>query len=313
MNKKKLIIEAFENLDADMLDILLDDKRSYQDVPKRLFVARLKQYFEEMKNYPNLIFDFKAYPGTCNSCQKGKSGYSFVNSEGECFMSLIFEENETDITDIYKCSSFLQDKITIENDWIGIFFYDDEKSDFVHTSETLIEEKECSRAVYEIEKEIEINGILEYQFCNLWLEKYEHLDSIKRIFNNKNYSYALEVGNYLFPVSLFVNNCKNNNLAKSFLEEFLSFPVITEEAIKDWLIRADFEFQFAKYGFEYEVNFRQDFFEDKYFKYRLSECYYYQNISNILNNYFDWIPDKNPLRISTTDKPKFEDENEFPF
>ena len=48
-NKKKLITKAFEKLDGEMLEILLNDHQPYQDVPKELFVSELKRYFDEMK------------------------------------------------------------------------------------------------------------------------------------------------------------------------------------------------------------------------------------------------------------------------
>ena len=47
--KKQLIITSFENLDADMLDILLNEGQSYQDVPKDVFVEELRRYFTKIK------------------------------------------------------------------------------------------------------------------------------------------------------------------------------------------------------------------------------------------------------------------------
>ena len=49
MNKKQLIITAFENLDADMLEVLLNDGQAYQDVPKDIFVEELRRYFTKIK------------------------------------------------------------------------------------------------------------------------------------------------------------------------------------------------------------------------------------------------------------------------
>ena len=49
MNKKQLIIKAFENLDADMLEVLLNDGQAYQDVPKDIFVEELRRYFTKIK------------------------------------------------------------------------------------------------------------------------------------------------------------------------------------------------------------------------------------------------------------------------
>lgn len=104
--KKQQIIKAFENLDADALSNLLDDEKTYQDVPKSLFVERYREYFDGLKEDASVICDFKAYPGKCEGCSKGKTGYSFVNSEGTCFGEFVFVEDEEDFSDIYVCHDF---------------------------------------------------------------------------------------------------------------------------------------------------------------------------------------------------------------
>lgn len=313
MTKKQLIIKAFEQLDAGMLDVLLNDDMSYQDVPKQTFVNKLKDYFEIAKSDEEIKQDFKAYEGRCEGCQKGKTGYSFVNSQGECYMSLVFEENEDDFSDIYKCGQFKTDNIKIQNDWVGIYFYEDEKTNFVHSWETLQEEKECLRAVEEIENEISVNGILSSNFYLNWFDKYNHLDSMKRIFDKKSYQYTVKIGNYLFAVSSAVTAVKRNQLAKKLFLEFTKFPVINEQSIKNWLIRTDFEFRYAKYGFEENCYFREDFYEDRNFKYQLSEVYYYHIICELLNKYFEWIPEENPLIPKDEFDDEFDDDEEFPF
>ena len=140
MDKKKEIIKAFENLDADMLDILLNDNQSYMDVTKEMFVEELRQYFKRNKSDYKSENYFKAYPGQCTKCNKGKTGYSFINSQNECYMSFLFEENEEDFTDIYKCSSFDTYEKEIENEWGGIFFYDDDNVSYLPTEKNIPEE-----------------------------------------------------------------------------------------------------------------------------------------------------------------------------
>lgn len=69
---KSQIITAFENLDADTLKLLLDDNKTYQDVPKKIFVERYREYFQNLKDDGEVVCDFKAYPGKCNHCSKDK-------------------------------------------------------------------------------------------------------------------------------------------------------------------------------------------------------------------------------------------------
>lgn len=313
MNKKHLIIKAFEELDAEMLDVLLNDEMSYQDVPKQTFVDALKKYFSEIKKYEDTKIDFKAYKGQCDLCQKGKTGYSFVNSEGQCYMSLVFEEDENDFKDIYNCSCFVNDNIEIENTWLGITFYEEDTTNFTHTNETFLEEKECILGVKEIENEIINNGILESEFYLVWHKKYSHFDSIKRLFDKKRYKYTLEISRYLSSVNYVVSQYNENTSAKKFFDEFTSFQLINEDIIKDWLIRVDYELPYAKYGFEYVCNFLQDYFENSEFKFRLSELYYYHSISEILNKYFDWIPENNPLIPVNEFYDEYAEGEDFPF
>ena len=50
LNKKEPIIKSFQNMDLDMLDILLDENKTYQDVYKEIFIEKCKdlkfRYFE---------------------------------------------------------------------------------------------------------------------------------------------------------------------------------------------------------------------------------------------------------------------------
>ena len=45
LNKKEPIIKSFKNMDLDMLDILLDENKTYQDVYKEIFIEKLEIVF----------------------------------------------------------------------------------------------------------------------------------------------------------------------------------------------------------------------------------------------------------------------------
>ena len=313
LSKKQLIVKAFRELDADMLDVLLNEGQSYQDVPKDVFVKALHKHFEEVKEDLGSVLELKAYPGACNSCNKGKKGYSFVNSEGQCYMSMVFEEEGDDFKDIYHCGSFCAPEVEIEHEWSGISFYDDEKSDFVFTPEILKDEQECGQAMAELRQEVESQGILEAGFYNDWYSKYRHLDSIPRIFNGRNFSFSKEVGRNLFTVKCVRSDFKLNRKARQRLDDFMKIPVVTKDAVLDWLLRCDEEFSYARYGFDkFEINFRQDYFDDGFNRYRLSELYYYQNISEILRKYSAWLPDESSSSVGSESDPCDDDES-FPF
>ncbi|KIA89591.1 hypothetical protein [Kaistella jeonii] len=306
-NKKNLIIEAFEQLDANMLDVLLNDDQPYQDVPKDMFVDELKRYFSEMKTSNYSKFDYKAYKGVCQNCSKGKTGYSFINSEGHSFMSLVFEESENDYTDIYNCGSFCTEGKEIEEEMTGISFYKDDEVNYIPTAENILEEKRCNSAFAELQREITTEGILSKQFYNPWTEKYGDIDDISRVFTGEIYRYHLKIKYEISTLKFISRILPLENLAKSYWQEFMAFPIVNRELIQDWLIKCDKDLEYLKYGFGDKANFLAGYFEDRNLKIDLQEFYFYHNVAAILSKYFDWIPETD-LPIET-----FESEGDFEF
>lgn len=290
-NKKDLIIKAFEKLDANMLDVLLNDDQPYQDVSKARFVAELKKYFWEMKSINYSVFDYKAYKGVCQNCSKGKTGYSFVNSEGHSFMSMVFEESEDDFTDIYKCGSFCTENKEIEEEMTGIFFYKDDEVTYIPSAKNILEEKRCESAFSELMREIDTEAILSKKFYIPWTEKFGDLDDISEAFSGESYRYKSKVKKPLHTLKYYAKIVERESLAKKNWIDFLKIPIITKGNIISWLIACDREFEFLKYGFADTTNFKSGYFEDSGLKIDLHEFYYYQNIAVILNKYFEWIPD----------------------
>ncbi len=68
-----------------------------------------------------------------------------------------------------------------------------------------------------------------------------------------------------------------------------------------------------KYGFESDCNFSADYFETRYFKFQLSEIYYYHALSELLYKYFDWIPEVNPLLPIEESQQHYFDDDALPF
>lgn len=313
MTKKQLILKAFEDLDPDMLEVLLNDGQSYQDVHKETFVAELKSYFSDLRKDRDYKTDFKVVQGMCTRCNKGKNGYAFVNSDGESFMSMVFEESDDDYTDIYKCSSFKTFDREITEEWVGIHFYEEDKVDYRPTEVHIREQKECDHAVAALEKEIKTEGILSKNFYVPWVSTYRHLHSIGDIFTDKSYRYKNEVSGYLWILEPLAEVLEKSDLARELWQEFIAFPLITHETIQDWLIRADYHFPYYKYGTEYQANYLQDYIINRGIKTKLSEHWYLHNIAYILHRYSNWIPDYNTLKEAEDFAASEDDEDMFPF
>lgn len=312
-NKKLLIISAFETLDASMLDVLLNDGQSYQDVHKETFVAELKSCFSELRDDDRYKSDFKAAEGICTKCSKGKKGYAFVNSDGESFMSMVFEETENDFSDIYKCSHFKTFDREVTEEWVGIHFYEEDKVNYIPTELHIREMKESERAVKALEMEIKTEGILSKKFYVPWVSTYRHLHSIGDFFTDKSYRYKNEVSGYLWILEPLAEVLEKSDLARELWQEFIAFPLISHETIQDWLIRADYHFPYCKFGTEYQANYRQDYIINRGIKTKLSEHWYLQNIAVILHKYSDKLPDYNPLKEVEDFATSKDDEDMFPF
>lgn len=118
----KAIKYFFERMDIEMIDAFLSEEQTYQDVKKQLFINELERVFNQFKNNgdTNLI----AFEGSCNSCIKGKFGYTFVGNVSANYLSIIFDINDGKIIDLYDCSSFNTRIGTLElNQKFSINFY----------------------------------------------------------------------------------------------------------------------------------------------------------------------------------------------
>lgn len=106
----KAIRHFFETMDIEMIDAFLSDDYTYQDVKKQVFLNNLDTIFDKFK----LGGDTKliGFEGACNSCIRGKFGYTFVGNISLNYISIIFDIKDDKIIDLYDCSSF---KIGIAN------------------------------------------------------------------------------------------------------------------------------------------------------------------------------------------------------
>lgn len=308
--KKQLILEAFRTLDAEMLEVLLNDGQNYSDVSKELFIERYKEFFEHIKEFPETKLGFKVYPGECTNCYKGRKGVSLVNPDGECCLSLIFEENEDDYNDICSCSSFKTEGIEIVNTWIAPYFYTDERYDWKPTYKNYQEMSECDRGVKEITDEIEKEGILSSSFYQPWVLEYKKFDSIKNLFTDNYYKYSQEIRKFISAVKHFSAFIEKEKTAKELFLKFSEFDVITDDKVIPWLYECEEIFPYGFYEFDYESDFLQDYIVNRNLKFKLSELYYTHSVHHLMNTYWDLIL---PEEDSINEDFEYEDDETFPF
>jgi hypothetical protein len=101
------VIHFIRNLDIDMIDTLLDDKYTYQDFRKNVFIQKLGIAFDEFITAGDSQLEVNN--GFCSQfvCNNQCSGYRFSSKESGHYFDLIIDIDNGIVTDIYECSSFL--------------------------------------------------------------------------------------------------------------------------------------------------------------------------------------------------------------
>jgi hypothetical protein len=104
------VIHFIEMLDIDMINTLLDEGRTYQDMEKYLFIRKLGYAFDEFLESGDTFLQTKK--GNCEAvtCNFKCKGYSFYGNNSGKHIDLIIEKDlESKVLDIYECLYFLSD------------------------------------------------------------------------------------------------------------------------------------------------------------------------------------------------------------
>lgn len=124
---KSQIVQAIKTFNIAMLQILLDDDRTYMDVSKSLFLGTLAKKFESVKEEGCHSFDDVFY-GVCKSENTVCDGMTFISDFGY-YLDIYFEENAGSITDIRGCNKMFN-FIELNKEYsLGLCF---SKDDLVH-------------------------------------------------------------------------------------------------------------------------------------------------------------------------------------
>ena len=118
-----LIIHLIQNMDIDMINDILDNKRTYQDFEKWKFVQLLNIVFEEFAEEGNTFLN--VYSGKCTNleCPHCNNGYIFVGNKSFNRIGFIINQEDGIVTDILECKNLKSDK-PIPNRLAGIIYLD---------------------------------------------------------------------------------------------------------------------------------------------------------------------------------------------
>ncbi len=100
------VLHFLQNLDIDMIDAVLEDNRTYQELEKHVFIQKLGYAFDEFINAGDKFLNL--HPGFCNSkiCNFKCAGFSFIGNNSGNYLDLIVDIKEGVVHDIYECTKF---------------------------------------------------------------------------------------------------------------------------------------------------------------------------------------------------------------
>jgi hypothetical protein len=98
LNQTQAIQHFIEKMDIEMIDAFLDNDKTYQDFDKYLFISKLQQAFVKFADLGDTRLI--AVDGRCNTCDKTKTGFTFIGNNSNSYMSIIFNTADSKINDL---------------------------------------------------------------------------------------------------------------------------------------------------------------------------------------------------------------------
>ena len=111
-NQLEAIIYFIQKLDLEMVEMILKDDLTYQDLEKKKFIQILRDGFFEFNEAGDEYLN--VYKTSCNSCNKGKLAYLFVGNKSKNYMCFYFDTKNGEIDDMYECNWFKFNKDFVE-------------------------------------------------------------------------------------------------------------------------------------------------------------------------------------------------------
>lgn len=237
-NKKEWILRAFREMDIFLLDVLLDDNRTYQGAKKEIFLEKIKEAFLNFKESDDT--ELVPYKGFCNSeeCKnKVCTGYSFVGNQTKNHMDLIFEELDNEIVNICHCDDFQTEDTSVEKGNLEVIsIKPDERVDFNPSIRLMHHLQKYQLASEELLQYK--NKVIGVEVYSKWLQKHKYLMgylSYSECYFYRAYEVFCNWVWVLEPVYEAYNSC--HKLATSGLTEFNSLSKNDEMGLLRWLVK----------------------------------------------------------------------------
>ena len=223
-------------MNLNMLEVLLDDNRTYQGASKEVFLKKISDAFHEFKSDGDTFLE--AFNGVCTSnlcTNKGCKGYSFLGNMTNNHIDLIFEEEDEEIIEIYHCNSLSTDNVNINREkLISIDIMDDERVGYKPSVEFLILVQKCKKAFDELMAYK--NEIIDKKVYFEWLEKYQDIFASRLFFSYSVYDYNKFKSLY-YGIDELKEFLQSDNSAKDAIIEFDELDKTNEIQFLKWLTK----------------------------------------------------------------------------
>lgn len=108
----------FSKLDINGLENVLSNQNDYDGLTKPEYLELIEEHFVSLKK--NGIHSLKSIPGVCDGCEKGCSGFTFLDEKDGFFMDFMVKVKDSEIVDFMECYN-LKNDIEIPNKLEQIF------------------------------------------------------------------------------------------------------------------------------------------------------------------------------------------------
>lgn len=117
-NPLEAFAHYFSKLDINGLENVLSNQNSYDGITKQEYLELIEKHFVRLKN--NGIHSLKYIPGVCDGCEKGCSGFTFLDEKDGFFMDFMVMVNDSEIINFMECYN-LKNEVEIPNKLEQIF------------------------------------------------------------------------------------------------------------------------------------------------------------------------------------------------
>lgn len=297
-----------------MLDILLDENKTYQEARKEVFIEKFNDVFSKLKKDGDTFLS--SHIGFCNSIicsNKGCKGYSFVGNKSKKHIDLIFDELNDEINDIFHCNGFQTNDKSIETEsLIDIDIKNDEKADFKPCIDFLLKSQKCKMAYEELIQYQ--NSIIDKTIYLSWLEKYFELNKTftGKGFLSYNYSDFHNFYWLYFRINELNDFLQSSESAKEAVEEFQTNDKSNESQLLKWLIKyekiGDDLSLFLYEDIDFEYPEKSEYFVVDNFKISTSDFIHVAKFKFLFDEYY-WAMLEKYSTFSDEEKTRYVNEN----